>query len=152
MRSVRLGATFEAVLIHDAIMYMTSEKDLVDALTTARVHLPLEGALIVLPDCVTETFEPGVETGGHDASDGRGLRYISWSHPVAAGAVTEITDYVILLRKADGSVEVVHDRHTCGLFPRDTWHTAFVRAGFAPPKISRDSWGREVFIARPAAP
>ncbi len=77
-RHIRLGKTFDAVLIHDAIMYLTSEDDLVSALATARAHLESNGVLIVLPDYVT--LQPGIETGGRDASDGtaRGVRWISW--------------------------------------------------------------------------
>jgi SAM-dependent methyltransferase len=39
MRSVRLGRTFDAVVMHDAIMYMTTEADLIAALVTAFKHL-----------------------------------------------------------------------------------------------------------------
>ena len=150
MRTVRLGRTFDAVLAHDAIMYMTGENDLVAALATAHAHLDPGGAVIVLPDHVAETFEPAVETGGSDAVDGsgRGVRYISWSHSPAPGASVQHTDYVLLLRAPDGSVEVVHDRHTTGIFARDTWSAAFARAGFAPPAVHRDPWRRDVFIAR----
>src|SRR5262249_19729731 len=49
MRSLRLGRTFDAVMIHDAITYMTTEQDLVAALATAHVHLKPDGALIVIP-------------------------------------------------------------------------------------------------------
>ena len=38
MRSLRLGREFDAVLIHDAIMHMTSRSDLAAALDTAFVH------------------------------------------------------------------------------------------------------------------
>ena len=78
MRNVRLGRTFEAVLIHDAIMYMTTEADLVAALTTARLHLRDGGVAVVLPDEVAETYAPDFEADGHDAADGsgRGLRYM----------------------------------------------------------------------------
>src|SRR5678809_482376 len=38
MRTLRLGRTFDAVFIHDAIMYMTTEDDLRLALETARLH------------------------------------------------------------------------------------------------------------------
>ena len=54
MRSARLGRTFDAVLIHDAIMYMTTRADLRAALATAFVHLRPGGALVVAPDCVGE--------------------------------------------------------------------------------------------------
>jgi len=151
MRTVRLGRTFEAVLIHDAIMYLTTESDLEAALATARVHLRDNGALIVLPDYVTETFAPKCETGGRDAADGsgRGLRYFAWSHAPAVAATVHDVDYAILLRAEDGSVRVVHDRHTLGLFPRKIWCEAFNRAGFAPPRLCKDPWQRDVFIARP---
>ena len=50
MRSIRLGRTFKAVLIHDAISYMLTEGDLGDAFGTARAHLEPGGVLIVAPD------------------------------------------------------------------------------------------------------
>jgi SAM-dependent methyltransferase len=151
MRSVRVGRTFDAVMIHDAIMYMTTERDLVTALATAHAHLKPDGALIVIPDHVAETYEPGIETGGSDAPDGRGLRYIIWRHPPAPGGTTYDTDFAILTRHADGLVEAFHDRHTVGLFSRDTWRKAFGAAGFAPPAVSQDPWRRDVWIGRPAA-
>ncbi|MGH2792946.1 MAG: class I SAM-dependent methyltransferase, partial [Actinomycetota bacterium] len=39
MRTVRLGRAFDAVMIHDAIAYMTTEEDLAAAIRTAAVHL-----------------------------------------------------------------------------------------------------------------
>jgi trans-aconitate methyltransferase len=39
MRHVRLGCTFDAVFLHDAVMYMTTEDDLRAALETVAVHL-----------------------------------------------------------------------------------------------------------------
>lgn len=153
MRSLRLGKTFEAVLIHDAIMYLTTARDLVAAFATARAHLDPGGVLMVLPDCVAETFEPRVETGGHDANDGtaRGLRYMAWEHPPKAGTTTHDLDFAIMLRVADGTVEVFHDRHKIGLFPRAEWREAIISADFAPPSVRHDPWHREVLIARPAA-
>jgi len=152
MRTVRLGRNFNAVLIHDAIMYMTSEDDLAAAFATACAHLAPDGIALVQPDFVAETFTPGIETGGHDADDasGRGLRYMTWTHAPAAGATIHHTDFAMLLRKPNGEIETVHERHTTGLFPRDAWRAAFVRAGFAPPEIVRDLWKRDVFVARPA--
>jgi SAM-dependent methyltransferase len=151
MRSLRIGKTFDGVLIHDAIMYMTTVGDLTAALTTARAHLKSDGAIIVLPDYVAETFEPRVQSGGHDANDGsgRGLRYLAWSQPPKAGATVHDLDFAIMLRVADGTVDVFHDRHRLGVFARDTWREAFLGAGFAVPSVRRDPWHREVFIARP---
>ena len=63
---MRLGRTFDAVFIHDAIMYMTTQADLTAALATAHAHLKPGGALLVMPDCVSETYVPNVEDGGED--------------------------------------------------------------------------------------
>jgi SAM-dependent methyltransferase len=152
MRTLRLSKTFDAVMIHDAIMYITDAKDLIAVLTTARTHLEEDGVLIVLPDHVAETFEPRVQSGGHDAGDGsgRGLRYLAWAHAPKAGTTTYDLDFAIMLRLSDGSVEVFHDRHRLGIFPRAAWREAFIAAGFAPPSVHHDPWNREVFIARPA--
>lgn len=38
MRTVRLGRTFDAVFVHDAVDYMTSEDDLRHVIETAFVH------------------------------------------------------------------------------------------------------------------
>jgi SAM-dependent methyltransferase len=147
MRTVRLGRTFDAVVIHDAIMYLLTEGDLVAALATAHVHLKPGGALIVLPDCVSETYAPNVESGGEDGDDGRAMRYLIWCQPPMPGATEFHEDFLMLLRKPDGSVEAVHDRHRFGVFARETWLAAFRRAGFVSPITRSDPWRQDVFIA-----
>ena len=150
MRTVRLGRTFEAVFIHDAIMYLTTEHDLTAALATAHAHLKPGGAVLVMPDCVSETYVPNVETGGEDAADGSGraMRYLIWTHPPVPGASAFYEDFAMMLRHADGTVECVHDRHTFGVFSRAQWQEAFRRAGFAGATERADPWRQIVFIAR----
>ena len=60
MRSVRLNDTFDAMLIHDAVCYLTSEDDINATLATARAHLRQDGVLIMAPDWYTETY-PGTK-------------------------------------------------------------------------------------------
>src|SRR5262245_33879935 len=135
MRTVRFERAFDAVVIHDAVMYLLTEDDLTAALATAYVHLKPGGAVIVLPDCVSETYTPTVESGGEDGEDGRGMRYLIWCQERLPGATIIYEDFLMLLRKADGSVDAVHDRHTFGVFPRATWIEAFQRVGFALPAV-----------------
>ena len=45
MRTLRLGRSFDAVFVHDAIGYMTTPEDLLAALTTAFVHTRPGGVL-----------------------------------------------------------------------------------------------------------
>ena len=59
MRTVRLGRTFDAVLIHDAVSYMLTEDDLRATFATARAHLRVGGLLLTTPDLVRDTFQDG---------------------------------------------------------------------------------------------
>jgi hypothetical protein len=147
MRTVRLGRSFDAVIIHDAINYMIREEDLVAALTTARAHLAPGGVVMVVPDDTSESFSPGVDSGGQDAPEGNiGLRYLSWSH--AAQATSYVVDFALMLRSSDGTVELVHDRHTFGLFSCETWRKTFIQTGFSAPQVRSDRWRQHVFVAK----
>jgi SAM-dependent methyltransferase len=145
MRSLRLVRTFDVVLIHDAIMYATDAAAVEATLQTAAVHCRLGGTVAVLPDFVRETFAPATDCGGHDAPDGRGLRYLEWAWDPDPHDDTYLVDYAFLLRHADGTVAVVHDRHQEGLFARDQWLEWFEAAGIAA-RSWPDPWGREIFI------
>jgi trans-aconitate methyltransferase len=149
MRSVRLETSFDAVFIHDAIDYMTTEEDLAAALATGAAHLEPGGVLLVCPDFVTENFEPRTDHGGHDSQDGaRGLRYLEWDRRPDPSGSTYTTDYAYLIRQGD-RMEVAHDRHTAGLFPRETWLRLMAGAGLervtAVPFEGSD-WSTEGFI------
>jgi trans-aconitate methyltransferase len=147
MRSLQLGRRFDAVVIHDAIMYMTTPADLRAALHTAASHCRPDGVVAVLPDYVKETFAPGTDEGGHDGNDGRALRYLEWVWDPDPADDTYVADYAFLLRTADGNTTAVHDRHVEGLFARARWLEWFAEAGLRA-HCQRDAWGRDVFIAR----
>jgi trans-aconitate methyltransferase len=145
MRTLRLGRTFDAVLIHDAVTYMTTEADLRAAMDTAFVHLRPGGAVVLLPDFTTETFRAETRHGGHDGPDGRSLRYLEWTSDPDPTDTTVVTDYAYLLRETDGSVRVAEDRHVEGIFPRATWLRLLADVGFRVD-ASMDRWEREVFV------
>jgi SAM-dependent methyltransferase len=130
MRTVRLGRSFDAVLIHDAVDYMTSEVDLLEAVRTAYAHCRPGGVAVFAPDCVAETFEPGSDCGGVDGPDGRGARYLEWSWDPDPADTWTLTEFALLLRDADGRVTSVHETHRTGLFAVDTWLRLLRRAGF----------------------
>ena len=155
MRSIRLGRVFDCVLVHDAVSYMTSRTDLISAIVTAFVHTIPGGVAMFQPDFVSETFSPGTETGGSDGNE-RALRYIEWRWTPETDGGTYLTDMVYLLRDQKGAVEVIHDRHLMGLFPKTVWLELIAAAGFEPLAVpfehSSDSGtGYEVFLGlRPA--
>lgn len=145
MRGLRLGRAFDAVLLHDAVMYMSTEADLRAALTTAAVHCRPGGRVIIAPDCVRETFEPSTECGGHDAADGRGLRYVEWCwDPDPTDSSFEVA-YALITRTQAGDTKVALDRHHEGLFGRAEWLAWLADAGFAVQAV-RDPWRADVFL------
>jgi SAM-dependent methyltransferase len=147
MRTLDLGRTFDQVFIHDAIMYATDEASVRATLATAARHCRAGGGIVVVPDHVRETFEPETSHGGEDGPDGRGLRYLEWTWDPDPADTTCETAYAFLLRDADGSVRVEHDRHAEGLFPRASWLTWLREAGFQA-RSRLDAWQRDVFSGR----
>ena len=149
MRTVRLERQFDAVFIHDAIDYMTTEPDLAAAIETAFVHCKPGGAALFTPDHLTETFTSTTHHGGHD-SERRSLRYLEWDWDPDPDDETYVADFAYLLRDGEGHVDVAHDRHICGLFPRDTWMRLIEGAGFEAERHEgiEDETGEEVFLGR----
>jgi hypothetical protein len=143
MRNLRLGRKFDVVLVHDAITYMTTEEDLGKALATAHEHA--DGMVVIVPDCVKETFEEEATLQGSDG-DGRAVRFIEWSFDPDPDDTWGYTDYVFTLREGI-DVRVVHDRHTWGLFPRATWLRLLREVGFRETRVVVDPWQRDVFVA-----
>jgi SAM-dependent methyltransferase len=151
MRTVRLNREFDVVFIHDAIDYMTTETDLQRALMTAFVHLKPGGIAIFVPDDTQGLFEPGDDSGGSDGEDGRAVRFLEWTIDPDPTDTVVRTDYLFLLRHADGTTQTATETHHLGLFPRETWLRVLAEVGFEARRISEttsdDRVPRDVFIA-----
>ena len=150
MRWVRLGRTFDAVFVHDAIAYILTEEDLAAVFATAFEHLRPGGVALFVPDYVAETFEPAADHGGHDGAD-RALRYLEWTWDPDPNDSTHRMDLTYVFHEPDGSVHVVLDEHVCGLFPRATWLGLIEASGFEvrPVPLTHDERpvGAEGFLA-----
>ena len=148
MRVVRLHRQFDAVFIHDAICYLTSETDLRQAIETAFVHCKPGGTVLIAPDLVKETFRSETEQGGRDDENSkRALRWLMWTSDPNPEDATYAVHFAFLLKEND-SVSAEHDFHIEGLFVRADWLRLFTEVGFEPPKIIVDLYEREVFVAR----
>jgi len=150
MRSLRLGRSFDAVLVHDAIMYMTTREELFATMQTAYAHLSPGGAAVFTPDCVREDLvDETVLFEGADAT--RALRGLEWSWDPDPSDDQFSVEYALLLRDASG-VRAVHDRHTEGVFRRATWLELLARAGFVtetfPRPLDEDGEFDQVFVCR----
>lgn len=155
MRTIRLGRTFDAVFVHDAVDYMTTAADLRLAVGTAFAHCRPGGVAVLMPDCTRETFEPSTDHGGTDGAGGRGARYLEWSWDPDPDDGWALTEYAFLLRGPDGRVRTVHETHRLGLFGADDWLQVLAGAGFEPRVVAEetteDRRPRQIFVGhRPA--
>jgi len=149
MRTLRLGRTFDAVLVHDAVVYMTTEADLRAAIETAFVHTRPGGAAIFTPDDLEDGFveEHDVFATG---DGGRACRVLEWTWDPVPGDGRARTDYVLAMREG-GTVRVHHDCHEIGLFSRATWLRLLSEAGFEPETVPRpigETETDEIFLCR----
>ena len=145
MRTVRLDRTFDAVFVHDAICYMTTERELLQVIETAWAHCRRGGAVLLAPDYVRENFRPATDEGGHDESlapEGedcpRGLRFLEWVWDLDPNDTQYVVDYAYLLRDRYRSVRVAHDRHVEGLFARERWQALLQEVGFTARAVPLD--------------
>jgi SAM-dependent methyltransferase len=132
MRAIRLGRTFDAVLVHDAIDYMTTEDDLRQVIETAFVHCRPGGVTVFVPDHIADTFEPfsGGGGGGSSDSSGRQASFTEWTWDPDPADDWVQADYEFVLRSADETVQVVRETHRLGAFSRVTWLRLLAEAGF----------------------
>lgn len=137
MRTIRLERSFDAVFIHDAIVYMTTEADLRKAIETAFVHCNPGGVALFAPDAIRETYRPSTGHGGHDLGD-RALRYLEWSWDPDPSDTTYLFYMTYLLREGASDVKCVVDQHVCGLFGREEWLGWMREAGFEARSLPFD--------------
>lgn len=130
MRCLRLNREFDAVFIQDAIAYMTTAKDLRQAIDTAYIHCRPGGVSLFAPDYTKENFFPSTYHDGTDG-DNRSMRYLEWVHDPDSEDNTFLVDYAFLLKTGD-DVRCEHERQACGLFCQAEWMHHISEAGFEP--------------------
>ena len=117
MRTLRLDRAFDAVFVHDAVMYMATEDDLRRVVDTAAEHLAPGGVALFVPDHTTETYRPSTRHGGHDGT-GRAMRYLEWTGERSGNTFEVVMVYAM---REDARIAIEHEVWTYGLFPRATW-------------------------------
>jgi hypothetical protein len=81
------------------------------------------------------------------------MRYLEWVWDPDPLDTTYLADYLFMLREADGTIRVAHDRHIEGLFARADWLRLLSEAGFEPDVVrfehsELDPCSHEIFVAR----
>lgn len=147
MREARLGQTFDAVLIGDAVNYMLTEDDLRRALTTAFVHLRPGGVLCVTAEDVRENFQQGRTDCSFHRGEGVDVTFMESSYdPDPADTTFEVT-YIYLIRR-QGKLSVEIDPHLSGLFSLADWRRLLAEVGFVDVEQHSFAGDYPLFVAR----
>jgi SAM-dependent methyltransferase len=130
MLTLRLGRQFDAVLVHDAVDYVTTRDDLRRVIATAFAHCRPGGVAVFAPDHTAEEFRPGTGGGGGNDGSGRMASFRERMSDPDPGDDWILAEYEFTLREADGTVHIVPEAHRLGSFGRATWLAFLSEAGF----------------------
>jgi len=129
MRTFRLGRTFDAVLMDDAITHMNCQTDFVAAFRTAYDHLNLGGVLVATPDVTSETFQQNKTTVTQATRDGLDVVFVENVYdPDPADEQYETT--ILYLIRDHGRLRIETEHWTMGIFSLDTWRDVLRETGF----------------------
>lgn len=129
MRTCRLGRTFDAVLLDDAISHMNSRTDFAAALRTAHAHLKPGGVLVATPDVTIETFQQNKTTTTPATRDGMDVVFVENVYDPDPTDEQYETTILYLIRK-QGRLRIETDHWTMGVFSLDTWRRVLSETGF----------------------
>lgn len=132
MRSIRLKKRFDAVLIHDSVNYMLTEKDLSAAFKTAYEHLKPGGMLLTFAEEYNKIKQHSVSSSTHKKGDIEITFIEHYYDPSPTDSTFECT-FIYLIRKRKKLI-IKTDRHLCGLFKVATWLKLLKHCGFKTKK------------------
>lgn len=146
MRSFDLRRTFDAVLVDDAISYMTSRADLRSAFQAAWRHLNQGGVMVVTPDGTKETFVQNQTVATSGVGKGRKARIEvafveNYYDPDPDDDSYEGT--MVYLIREDGKLRVEKDHHDLGIFTLDVWRRTLTEVGFKIQEAPYAEQGKE---------
>jgi SAM-dependent methyltransferase len=136
MRTVRLNRRFDAVLVHDAISYMTTLEDLLAVFRTAAEHLDRGGVMLVVPEEIRSRLplQASVTTVERQ---GIRLDVMETYHDADPDDRVFEEIFVFLIRRGDEEPRVVVDRHTVGVHELHEYLDAVRKAGFS---VEAERW------------
>jgi SAM-dependent methyltransferase len=129
MRTLSLGRIFDAVLVHDAVQYLTTEADLRMTMATAFAHCRPGGVALFAPEYTRESFVAATTHGGYD-EDGRSMRFLAWIWDPDASDSTYSVDFAYLFHEDGQPTRSAHEQHIQGLFARADWLRLLAEVGF----------------------
>ena len=129
MRTCRLGRTFDAALMDDAISHMNCRADFMAAIRTAHVHLNPGGVLVATPDVTIETFQQNKTTATQATRDGPDVVFVENMHDPDPTDEQYETTIPYLIRE-QGRLRIETEHWTKGIFGQDVWRGVLRDTGF----------------------
>jgi SAM-dependent methyltransferase len=134
MRTVRLGKTFDAVAISDAIDYMLTKEELRAACKTAFHHLKPGGVFLTLVEEIPERFKQTTTTCTTHTHNEVEIAFIENLYDPDPTDTTYEATMVFLIR-CGGNLDIEADHHVCGIFSLDTWRNLIRDVGFTVKQL-----------------
>lgn len=135
MRSIELGEVFDAVIIPDSIGYMLTVDDLQKTLHTVLRHLKPGGVLLLS----VQTKENFRENNFVFSGSREGVRITVFENNYISAPENNYYEATMLyLIRNNGELEIVTDRHTCGIFHLAVWRRLFADLKLHATEIGLD--------------
>ncbi|KAA0874145.1 class I SAM-dependent methyltransferase [Nitrincola tapanii] len=129
MRTFRLDACFDAVLMDDAIAHMNNRADFEAALERGYAHLNPGGVLVVTPDLTPESFEQNKITTYTVKRDDLDVVFIENIYdPDPLDDQYETT--ILYLIREQGVLRIETDHWSMGIFSLNAWRDVLQKVGF----------------------
>jgi SAM-dependent methyltransferase len=129
MRSVRLGARFDAVAIFDSINYMRTVESLRAAFTTAFSHLRPGGVLVTYVEECKDRFRQNKTTSLANSRGDIEITLIDNCYDPDPDDTWYECHLIYLIRRR-GELTIESDCHLLGLFSLQTWLDEMQATGF----------------------
>ena len=139
IRRVRLGKTFDSVIIHDAINYMLNEQELRAAFETAFLHLAPGGVFWTYAEVTVESFRQNRTFCTSHKKEDVEITFIENAYDPDP-ADTSYEESLVYLIRRKGSLEIETDRHLAGIFTLETWINLLNDVGF---RVRQTEFGPE---------
>ncbi|MFW6135004.1 MAG: class I SAM-dependent DNA methyltransferase [Elusimicrobiota bacterium] len=120
MRTFNLNRKFDAVIIPDSIMYMTTIADLKKVIGNAVRHLKPGGAFLTVTP-IKENFQNNNFAYSGEKGD---IHVTVFENNFIVSDSTYEATVIYLIRQND-KLDIYHEVHILGLFPYDTWLSVF---------------------------
>lgn len=146
MRQFDLGRTFDAVLVDDAIAYMTTRSELRAVFAAAWHHLNPGGVMVVTPDTTRETFVQNqtMVTPANPTEPPSPLAVIFVENNYDPDPEDDqFEGTMVYLIRDRGELRIECDRHIFGLFSLAVWREILTEIGFIINEMTYNEQGTE---------